>query len=384
MPANRSAEVRGNVAAIAAEFAAARGDRIQRRTLSRIDFDRLADAGFLLTGVPVDQGGLWRGLSESVREYAELVRVLAQGDPCVALVAAMHPSVLAFWLAVTQPRSNAAAWRAERAEYVDTAMHGHWWGTMISEPGSGGDLLRTRTVAEPSGTEFRLSGEKHFGSGSGITSFMITTGRVDGEPAPDLFVIDVRDRPWDGSAGLTLHKSWDGHGMIATQSHAFRLDRCPAVRAASGDAFAMAAPVVSQLTPMLFAAVIVGIVRNAIALARDRLGGRSADLKPYEQVMWVQITNAAWLIEQAYEGALRAIETGSGGLLAAARAKATIGALAEQCFTDLGRVLGGASYARDTPFGQWGEDVRALGFLRPPWGFAFEQLLKLDLAERRP
>jgi hypothetical protein len=55
MPANRSAEVRGNVAAIAAEFAAARGDRIQRRTLSRIDFDRLADAGFLLTGVPVDQ-----------------------------------------------------------------------------------------------------------------------------------------------------------------------------------------------------------------------------------------------------------------------------------------------------------------------------------------
>jgi len=383
MPANRSAEVRKNVAEIAAEFAAARGDRIQRRTLSRIDFDRLADAGFLLTGVPIERGGLWRGLAESVREYAELVRVLAQGDPCVALVAAMHPSVLTFWLAVDEPRLNAAAWRAQRAECIDTALQGHWWGTLISEPGSGGDLLRTRTRAEPSGTDYRLSGEKHFGSGSGITSFMITTGRVDGEPAPELFVIDVRDRPWDGSAGLTLRKSWDGHGMIATQSHAFLLDRCPAVRAASGDAFATAAPVVSQLTPMLFAAVIVGIARNAIALARDRLRQRSADLKAYEQVTWVQVTNTAWLIEQAYEGALRVIESGSGGLLAAARAKATIGALAEQCFTDLSRVLGGASYARDTPFGQWAEDVRALGFLRPPWGFAFEQLLKLDLAETR-
>ena len=208
MSANRSSEVRGNVAAIAAEFAAARGDRIQRRTLASADFERLADAGFLLTGVPAEQGGLWRGLSESVREYAELVRVLAEGDPCVALVAAMHPSVLVFWLAVDEPRSGAVAWRAQRAEYVGTAIHGHWWGTMISEPGSGGDLLRTRTRAEPSGADYRLSGEKHFGSGSGITSFMITTGRVDGEPAPDLFVIDVRDRPWDGSAGLTLRKSW--------------------------------------------------------------------------------------------------------------------------------------------------------------------------------
>lgn len=383
MQANRSAEVRDSVAEIAAGFAAARADRIQRRTLSKIDFERLADAGFVLTGVPVEQGGLWRGLAESVREYAELVRVLAEGDPCVALVAAMHPSVLGFWLAVTEPRSNAAAWRTQRAEYIDTAMHGHWWGTMISEPGSGGDLLRTRTRAEPSGAQYRLSGEKHFGSGSGITSFMITTGRVDGEPAPDLFVIDVRDRPWDGSAGLTLRKPWDGHGMIATQSHAFVLDGCPAVRAASVEAFAMAAPLISQLTPMLFAAVVVGILRNAMALARDRLRPRSADLKAYEQVLWVQVTNAAWLIEQAYEGALCAIESDSGGLLAAARAKATIAALAEQCFVDLGRVLGGASYARDTPFGQWAEDVRALGFLRPPWGFAFEQILKLDLTEER-
>jgi alkylation response protein AidB-like acyl-CoA dehydrogenase len=190
----------------------------------------------------------------------------------------------------------------------------------------------------------------------------------------------MRGREWDGETGIKLLAPWNGHGMIATQSHAFSLSRCRAERAASHEAFASAVPTVSQLTPMLFAAVVIGILRNAIDMARERVRPRSAGLKAYEQVTWVEVTNSAWLAEQAYEGALRAIENGSGGLLAASRAKATIATLAERCLADLGRVLGGASYARDAPFGQWAEDVRALGFLRPPWGLAFEQLLKLDLA----
>lgn len=379
MPYNRFVEVRTAVDDIAREFAAHRSERLGRRTLGPDDFKRLERAGYLLTGVPQQQGGLWRGLAESVREYIELVRLLAEGDACVALVAAMHPSVLSFWLGDAEPQSDGAEWRAQRARFFDAAKAGHWWGTMISEPGSGGDILQTRAKAEPDGDHFALSGDKHFASGSGITSFMITTARVDGAP-PELFVVDMRGRDWNGSSGITLLTPWNGHGMIATQSHAFTLSRCRAERAASREAFSSAVPVVSQLTPMLFAAVVIGILRNAVGMARERLRNRTSTLKAYEQVVWVEVTNAAWLAEQAYEGALRAIESESGGLLAASRAKATIAALAERCLADLGKVLGGASFARDAPFGQWAEDVRALGFLRPPWGLAFEQLLKLDLA----
>jgi alkylation response protein AidB-like acyl-CoA dehydrogenase len=381
MVANRFVEVRRAIVEIAAEFAEARSERSMRRTLEPADFARLAGAGFLSTGVPVEQGGLWKGLAGSVREYTDLIRVLAEGDPCVALVAAMHPSVMSFWLAGEASPADRDAWAAQRARFIGTAQSGHWWGTMISEPGSGGDILQTRARAEADGSQFRLSGEKHFASGSGITSFMITTGRVDGANGPDLFVVDMRGRPWDATAGLALRTPWNGHGMIATQSHAFVLDRCPAERAASREAFAHAVPVVSQLTPLLFAAVIVGVLRNAIDLARKRLQGRIVSLKAFEQVTWVNVTNGAWLAEQAYEGALRAVETNSAGLLAASRAKATIALLAEQALGELARVLGGASYAREAPFGQWAEDVRALGFLRPPWGLAYEQLLKLDLAQ---
>jgi alkylation response protein AidB-like acyl-CoA dehydrogenase len=381
MAANHFVEVRRAIADIAGDFARARTERSVRRSLEPADFARLADAGFLSTGVPVERGGLWKGLAGSVREYTDLVRVLAEGDPCVALVAAMHPSVMSFWLAGEASPAERDAWAAQRERFIATAQAGHWWGTIISEPGSGGDILQTRARAEPDGAAFRLSGEKHFASGSGIASFMITTGRVDGAKTPELFVIDMRGRAWDGSAGLTLRTPWNGHGMIATQSHAFVLDRCPAERAASHEAFAHAVPIVSQLTPLLFAAVIVGILHSAIDQARQRLQGRTASLKAFEQVTWVNVTNAAWLAEQAYEGAVRAVETNAAGLLAASRAKATIAQLAEQALSELARVLGGASYAREAPFGQWAEDVRALGFLRPPWGLAFEQLLKLDLAQ---
>jgi alkylation response protein AidB-like acyl-CoA dehydrogenase len=382
MSSNRSVEVRKAVADVAAGFAAAHHERSERRTLDPDDFRRLAQAGFLLTGVPAEHGGLWRGLAASVRDYTDLIRTLALADPCVALVAAMHPSVLSFWLAGEATPEEADAWHAQCARFIATAKEGHWWGTMISEPGSGGDLLQTRARAQRSDAGYLISGEKHFASGSGVTSFMITTARTAASDAPDLFVVDVRDRAWDGSSGLKLRLPWNGHGMIATQSHAFMLERCPSERAASRAAFGAAVPVVSQLTPLLFAAVVIGILHNAIELARERMIARASSLKAFEQVMWVQVTNAAWLAEQAYEGALRAVETQSGGLLAASRAKVTIAELAERCLSDLARALGGAGYAREAPFGQWAQDVRALGFLRPPWGLAFEQLLRFDLTPR--
>jgi len=44
------------------------------------------------------------------------------------------------------------------------------------EPGSGGDVGRTRAVATAAQNgSYLLSGQKHLGSGSGISDYMITT-----------------------------------------------------------------------------------------------------------------------------------------------------------------------------------------------------------------
>jgi len=376
--ASSAPAIQAAVEAIARDWASARPERQRRRELDPADFTRLVDAGFLLTGVPVEAGGIIESIPASTRAVAELLRTLAHADSSVALVAAMHPVVLATtgWLALPEaPPPYTDAWAAQRRWAFQTATEGAWWGTITSEPGSGGDMRKTKAVARRAedGT-FRLSGQKHFGSGSGITAFMMTTALPEREAEPDIFFIDMRGLPWDGSAGVTLTAPWDGFGMTATQSHAMLFADMPVQRVDWPDfgARTEAALPVGGFGACLFTAVIVGIVEEALATATRQLGTRYASLRPYEQVEWTRARTEGWLIEQAYEGMLRATETANGrGTLIG---KTAIAELAESVLARLPKVVGGGAYSRQSPFGFWYEDVRALGYLRPPWGFAYDQL----------
>src|SRR5439155_13904958 len=81
-----AADVLDNVRQIADRFAADRRTRQLRTDLVGSEFDELADAGLSLSGVPVDQGGLWESMPASTRAICELLRTLAGGDSSVALV----------------------------------------------------------------------------------------------------------------------------------------------------------------------------------------------------------------------------------------------------------------------------------------------------------
>ena len=357
---------------VARDWAQERHERQRRRSLDPADFERLADIGFLRLGVPTEYGGAFVSAEASTGEVARILRVLATGDASVALVASMHPSVayVGGWLAYPHaPPEHADAWAEQRRFVAETSLAGHWWGTITSEPGSGGDPMNTRTTAVPDGHGgYRMSGRKHFGSGSGVTSFMLTTAVPEGEDAPDWFVLDMRDVPWDGSRGVTLLSEWDGHGMTATQSHAMAFDDVPVVRSAWPGAFEREAPVNPGFVPTLFASVIVGVVDAAIDEARGKLAPRRDDLGAFERVEWLRALREAWLIDQAFGGMVRATERDEGRN--AALAKSAIAELAESVTTRLCRVIGGGSFARHSPFGFWAQDVKALGFLRPPWGMA--------------
>ena len=377
-----AAEVHTGALALARHWRDDRAARQARRHLDRADFDALRGIGFLDLVVPEDCGGPWRSVPESTRSIATVLRTLAAGDPSVALVASMHPSVVGFWLA--RPDPSQPAWEDQRRAVFETARDGQQWGTITSEPGSGGDISRTKAVAQPDprtpgtlpGAMYSLTGDKHFGSGMGVTSFMITTAVPTDGADPAMFAFDVRDRTWDGSDGLQLLAEWDGAGMAATQSHAMRLDGCPATRLAYegklDDITIAAAPFIASL----FTAVVLGVLDEAVGTARAQLAPKAASLRPYEQVEWSRAEMDHWLAVQAYEGALRTVESGDHGaaLHAALRAKQSVAGLAEGCLQRLGRVIGGGTFARRSPFSAWYEDVRALGFLRPPWGLAYDTL----------
>lgn len=359
-----------------------RTDRLARRHLDPADFEELAAAGFLRFPVPTGFGGLFEGAAASTRPMCEALRTLARGDPSVALVSAMHPAVVGYW-SNTEPVGQ-PAWDAQREAVFASALAGKQWGTITSEPGSGGDIALTKTVAEPDdgvdvglpGRPCRLSGQKHFGSGSGIADYMITTAVMAGDDEPSMFAMDTTDRSWDGRAGMKLLAEWDGMGMKATQSHAMTLDGAPAVRLEFDGSLQVLAGNNVAFVSCLFTSVVLGVLDEAIATAKTILGPKIDGLRAYERAEWTRAESGYWLAVQAYEGGLRAVESGDAATAVhgSLRAKQTSAELAEEVMLRLTRVVGGGAFSQRSPFAHWFEDVRALGFLRPPWALAYDML----------
>ena len=96
----------------------------------------------------------------------------------------------------------------------------------------------------------------------------------------------------------------------------------------------------------------------------------------YEQTEWARVEIEGWLIQRAYEGMLRAVEQANSGNRETRLGKAAVAELAESIMLRICKVVGGGSYSRHSPYGFWLEDVRALGFLRPPCGLAFDQIFQ--------
>ena len=369
------------------DWRAQRTDRQLRRHLDPNDFAELRACGLPLMAVPVDAGGTWVDVATSTRPVAQALRALAGGDPSVALVSAMHPAVIAYWSAA--PELSNPAWKVQWSAVVNSVVGGHQWGTITSEPGSGGDITKTRSVAKLDGdlapfldgTTYRITGAKHFGSGSGVCERMITTAVAEGDDTPSVFVLDMAGRPWETSDHVELIAEWDGMGMRATQSHALRLEGTPAVRLATERPMDQVTAPAMPTIEAYFVAVVVGVLDEAIATARAQIRDRADSLRAYERVEWTKAEQDHWLAVQAHEGALRALESGDavGAAHAALRAKQSIAELAEQTLLRLGRVLGGGTFSQRSPFSHWLEDVRALGFLRPPWGLANDALFASSL-----
>jgi len=136
---------------------------------------------------------------------------------------------------------------------------------------------------------------------------------------------------------------------------------------------------------MAFTAVLLGVFDSAIAYARAQLGPKRDGMRAFEQVEWARADLDHWVAVQAYEGALRTIAAGDANgpraLRVALRAKTAVAEAGEQALRRIAQVLGGGTFARRSPIAAAFEDIRALGFLRPPWGLAYDGLFATSFEE---
>ena len=293
----------------------------------------------------------------------------------------MHPTVLLLWI-VDHIDSAPSGWKEQRDNVLAKARSGHWFGTIASEPGIGGDIFATRSTARMnSDSSWRMTGDKFMGSGSGVTSFMMTIACPDGEERPDIFLLDMRNLPWDGSQGLKMVRAWDGIGMAATQSHAFRFDNVQVTRHGLHGRVLDLFPTIGPVIGYMFSAVIMGILDAAAAEAKLSLGKRAERLSAFEQSSWIEAEMQIWLAQQAFEGMSRSIGTERAGL-DVLHGKLAIADLSEKALGCLSHALGGSSLSKSSPFGQWMQDVRALGYLRPPRALSHARIFQ-NLAESK-
>ena len=244
-----------------------------------------------------------------------------RGDASVALVSAMHPAVLSFWLATPRvPEPYQGAWESQRERACRAAGGGAWWGTITSEPGSGGDVARTRPMARAVGgagegaggqARYRLSGHKHFGSGSGITSYVLTSARpaaAEGAPAGARvtrtgFSLMCGTSPGTAAPGCASWPSGTGTRIGRNAKSRLRLRGLP--RRALRLAGAPGRPAGGR-------GAICGVLLHRRDCrgggdgggygAQERLGPRRESLRASEGVEWTRAVTEGWLIARPTRG----------------------------------------------------------------------------------
>lgn len=368
-------EIISNIKILSETFSLQRNERQKRRGLEKIDFEAIYRTGYLHMAVPQIQGGTWVDVPHSLPDICLALRQLATGDSSVALVSAMHPAVLSNWLCPSPiPAQLQDNWDNQCKEIFEDIKNGAQWGTITSEPGSGGDVSKTIADAVPVGNgNYLISGKKHFGSGSGILSNMLTTAIARGEEKPDMFYVNYQKMAWDGTNGIQLVAEWDAQGMTSTQSHSMEFKNFPAKRIVFSGVYDPN-KLSHVIGPCLFIAVIIGIVDIAYETAKVIITKKQATLSAYEKVEFMKVEQAYWLISKAYLGLMQEIENGNASTVQLA--KASMAELAESIVTKICRIIGGSTLSRNSPFGFWCQDVKALGFLRPPWALAYDVLFE--------
>ncbi|MCL4493988.1 MAG: acyl-CoA dehydrogenase family protein [Firmicutes bacterium] len=145
------------------------GNRIDRIRLSPVEKQILANTAWIMA--PPYQGQGWP------YHYALLYLLGDPGLGCVLTITGQTAYALHKYAAGAIP---------EVAKITADLLSGRAWGaTWMTESQGGSDLGANETVAQQDGEIWRLTGDKYFASGAGLTDYALTTARPLGQkPGP--------------------------------------------------------------------------------------------------------------------------------------------------------------------------------------------------------
>ncbi len=221
--------------------------------------------------------------------FAQIIGILAQGDPSAATIWLMHQG--SAWLTRALPDKNLAATLEAKIRA------GAWFGNALSEPTGGNLFLMPLIPAERVHGGWRLSGAKRFVSGSEQAQHFLVNALCDS--VPGFFIIDRDD-------SIAIEDIWDTLGMRGTRSQLVHFNgtflpegRRAIVRLEDPNPISVGLPWLS-----------LGIARSAMEFAIAYAKERHLPLKNERlaQMQWVQfaVADMAITLDAATALAMRA------------------------------------------------------------------------------
>jgi alkylation response protein AidB-like acyl-CoA dehydrogenase len=242
-----------------------------------------------------------------------------------------------------------------------------------SEPGAGGDLAQTKTVAvRGADGEYRLCGKKSFATLGPDADYFLCAARRVGEGPEGQDVVDGFFVPRHAS-GLLLDDAWDPLGMRATASVGLTLEETPAA-CVLGYRGCLEGVNARHWSTVLFAAVFVGVGEGALAAATEAL--RSGCNSAYTRATLARCR----LNLDAAAGLLEAVAAADHLPLPAAvrdrtvRAKTFAALTAVDTASQAAMLCGGRAYRADHPLARFLHDALAGPLLRPPLAKAMDTI----------
>jgi alkylation response protein AidB-like acyl-CoA dehydrogenase len=360
---------------LAEDFASRAGDHDRDGSYPFESVDALRETGYFAAPIPVELGGL--GVS-SVHDLIVASGRLARGDASVAIGVNMHLVVM---INLVRRWRVARATGNERREHAFArslraiADDGVVMAAAMSEPGQ--DLTRPRTVAERTGTGWRVDGRKIFCTMSPAATELLTSVSFRDDKGGERFgYVSIPS----GAPGVSINNDWDALGMRASGSHSvtFTGVELPATALRGGFPAGEAVPYLERNRPsgLFHASASLGIAEGAFTRAAnpERIGrdarGRMlvAEATVDLAAMRAVIARAATLIDEYHDehpDADGSAETVRAVFAEGQAAKVFVNEAATRVVDRALALSGGAGYLNGSPLARAYRDVRAGAFMHP-------------------
>lgn len=337
--------------------------------------EEMRSSGILAAPIP----RYWGGLTASLTETARAITHIASHAPAAALALVMplgNAATCRIPLSAV-PREHAELLRANQRWIAEQATRGRILAVANSEPGSGGHLSHTKSVASRGiDGNFYLTGQKTFATIGPDADYFLCAARtaVDIEtPTGTDTTIRVegffvhRDAP-----GVTLDDRWNPAGMRPTASVGLKLEYTPAERLL-GYPGCLETVNARHWSTLLFSAVFLGIGQAALAEG-IRQGGPSPWVRSKLADHALALDAAAGYLEAVCEA--EAWPMPKQLLERVQRVKTFVTQTVVQAATQVAMVSGGRCYTASHPVYRLMCDAMAGPLLRPPVGNAMEAIME--------